>query len=85
MMCGVVPIASNVGAIPQVLKKYKSGYSVNLKDVNLFIKNIEHLINNPNLWQKHSHLGMKSAENFTYEAYVNHIKIILKEQWKLNL
>ena len=85
MMCGVVPLASKVGAIPQVLKKNKSGFSFEINDIDSYANKIEEFVNNPLLWKTYSIAGMNSAKQFTYESYVSNIDYHFNDKWGIKL
>jgi glycosyltransferase involved in cell wall biosynthesis len=70
-MCyGVVPVASNVSAIPQVLEKTGAGIALPVGDVAGFVQAIEEMLQDPEGWKRMSLAGMDAAPRFTYERYL---------------
>jgi glycosyltransferase involved in cell wall biosynthesis len=52
MMCGVASIASNVGAIPDLITNNETGLLINAGDTEALTKSLTELINNPSLRKK---------------------------------
>jgi glycosyltransferase involved in cell wall biosynthesis len=70
MACGAVPVASDVSAIPQVLKRTKAGFALPRFDVSKFTQAILLSAQNPNEWKKLSLAGARASYLFTYEYYL---------------
>jgi glycosyltransferase involved in cell wall biosynthesis len=70
MSYGVVPIASNVSAIPQILGQTKAGLALPAEDIDGFVRVIVDLIRNPPKWKEMSLAGIEAAPRFTYERYL---------------
>ncbi len=70
-MCyGTVPLASNVSAIPQVLRETGAGLSISAEDVNGFVTAILEMVDKPDKWKQMSLAGTRAAQRFTYERYI---------------
>ncbi len=70
MTYGVVPIASDVSAIPQILSDTKAGISLPADEVLGFVNAISQLIDKPDQWREMSKAGLAAAPLFTYERYL---------------
>jgi glycosyltransferase involved in cell wall biosynthesis len=79
MSYGVVPVASDVSAIPQILEKTGAGVALPMRDVAAFTRVIVELIHDPTKWGEMSRAGMDVAPRFTYERYL----IALDEMFRL--
>jgi glycosyltransferase involved in cell wall biosynthesis len=77
MAYGVVPIASNVSSIPQYLNKIGSGKTFNPEDEEGFLKAIEDYYFDPHLWKVESLNGIRGAELFSYEKYLDLVRKLL--------
>jgi glycosyltransferase involved in cell wall biosynthesis len=78
MAYGVVPIASNVSSIPQILRDAKAGYAFSPNDIDHFVQAISDFSKNPSSWKSLSHAAVAAAGNFTYENYITAVKKILE-------
>jgi len=85
MAYGVVPVASAVSSIPQILEETGSGIYVSPFDINAYINAIEELVSSPELWKKYSEKAYKAASNFTYEHYIQAVKNLFVGEWGLLL
>lgn len=70
MSYGVVPIASNVSAIPQILEETRCGVALPPDDIPAFVNVILDIAQTPGKWEAMSQEGRKSAPRFTYERYL---------------
>jgi glycosyltransferase involved in cell wall biosynthesis len=70
MSYGVVPIASNVSAIPQILEETGCGAALPPDDISGFVEAILDIVQTPGKWKGMSQEGMRSAPRFTYERYL---------------
>jgi glycosyltransferase involved in cell wall biosynthesis len=70
MSYGVVPVASDVSAIPQILEETGAGVALPVRDVAGFTRAIVELIHDPTKWGEMSRAGMDAAPRFTYERYL---------------
>jgi glycosyltransferase involved in cell wall biosynthesis len=70
MAHGVVPIASRVSAIPQVLAEVGSGVTLPAGDVAGFVRAIRDIVDHPARWRQMVEAGLNAAHRFTYERYL---------------
>jgi glycosyltransferase involved in cell wall biosynthesis len=77
MAFGVVPIASRLSSIPQVLERSRVGRSPEGMDVDGFADAIRRYYDAPELWQEESIRSMEAAETFTYENYLRAVSRLL--------
>jgi len=70
MMFGVVPLASDISSIPQIFSSAGTGIGIPSNDIDVYIKTIQSIINNPKEWIKMSIAGISSAPQFSYERYL---------------
>jgi glycosyltransferase involved in cell wall biosynthesis len=70
MSYGVVAIASNVSAIPQILDQTKAGLALPADDIDGFIRAIVDIMGDPPKWKQMSLAGIEAAPHFTYERYL---------------
>jgi len=85
MAYGVVPVASAVGSIPQILEETGAGISVPPFDFDAYVTAIEGLINAPGLWKTYSEYAIKAARKFTYENYLQAVRDLFKKEWNIEL
>jgi glycosyltransferase involved in cell wall biosynthesis len=85
MACGTVPLAGDVSAIPQVLKKIGAGQAFPPHDLGSFVNAIQVYIENPQQWKKESLACISAAEGFTYEAYLEHVKSMFNTSWGVDI
>jgi alpha-1,3-rhamnosyl/mannosyltransferase len=65
MACGTPVVASNTSSIPEVVGE--AGILIEVGDIQTMQKCIEDLCVNNRSYKKYSQLGLKQAENFTWE------------------
>lgn len=80
MAYGVVPLASSVSSIPQILAKSQSGLAFAPDDIKSFVQAVLNFSNNSVAWKQMSDNGVKMAAHFTYENYLSAIKQLLSKQ-----
>ena len=85
MAYGVVPLASNVSSIPQILSKLGTGVSLHRDAVQDFASAILNYINNPVRWETERNSGMAAAALFTYESYLDAVKKMFQDEWNISL
>ncbi len=85
MAYGVVPVASEVSSIPQILAEFKVGRSLPFMDVEAFVDAIQDYLSNPERWKQESQAGIEAARNFTYDVYLGRLKNLFKNTWGLEL
>jgi len=70
MSYGVVPIASNVSAIPQVLAQTQAGIALSVDVIEEYVEAIADIMANSWKWKLMSLAGIEAAPLFTYERYL---------------
>jgi len=85
MAYGVVPIASKVSSIPQVLAETGAGFAIKPQDTDGFVARIRELIENPTLWKQMSLAGIKAASLFTYDTYAATVRKMFQTTWQVTL
>jgi glycosyltransferase involved in cell wall biosynthesis len=70
MSYGVVPIASNVSAIPQILDQTKAGLALPADDIDGFVRAIVDIMGDRPKWKEMSLAGIEAAPHFTYERHL---------------
>lgn len=85
MAFGVIPLASTVSSIPQLIDKFKSGHAISAEDPNAYIAALLHYLKNPHIWKIDSLNCVQAANYFTYENYLDAIKKKFYKLWKIKL
>lgn len=85
MAYGVVPIASTVSSIPQILKKTGAGIAIPFDQLEKYTQKIIELSTNPAQWKNYSQAGVNSAEMFSYSNYLRSVRKLVKTSWNLDL
>lgn len=70
MAYGVVPIASQVSAIPQVLAEVGTGAALPFDDVSGYVRAIHEIVDRPGAWEEMVRAGLRAAPRFTFERYL---------------
>ncbi len=70
MMCGAVPVASDISSIPQILSNIGIGITRKPLSVEEFVPPILDLIKHPSKWKRQSAKGIDSAPLYSYERYL---------------
>jgi glycosyltransferase involved in cell wall biosynthesis len=70
MAYGVVPISSQVSAIPQVLSEIGTGAALPPGDVSGYVGAIREIAGDLGLWRQMIDAGLRAAPRFTYERYL---------------
>jgi len=78
MAYGVVPLASDVGSIPQYLHECGVGATCNPYDIDGFATAIIGYAHNPVRWRDQSTRSMTVAARFTYDVYLEKISRLLE-------
>src|SRR5689334_12802114 len=65
MACGAVPIASNVGGIPEIMREMGVGRSLPANQIAPYIEAIEWYYQHPQEWKHDSEQAWRSASLFT--------------------
>jgi len=85
MAYGVVPIASNVSSIPQILADAGAGIALPPHDVQAYVRAVLDFVNHPDHWWSASRAGLKAAERFTYSAYLQAVRDMFRDAWGIEL
>jgi glycosyltransferase involved in cell wall biosynthesis len=70
MAYGVIPVASNISAIPQILEETQAGFALPATNVDQFSNTIFKTVHDPLRWKEMSLAGIKASQIFTYERYI---------------
>ncbi|MEE4176614.1 MAG: glycosyltransferase [Bacteroides sp.] len=85
MAYGVVPLASTVSSIPQILEETGAGMAIHSDDIEAYIQAILQYTQNVTAWQGASQNGQKAATRFTYEHYLSDVWRMFHRFWQINL
>lgn len=85
MAYGVVPVASAISSIPQILEETGAGLALPADNVEAFVQAIQSYANFPETWYRASRAGMAAAARFTYEAYLDAVREMFRDAWGLEL
>jgi glycosyltransferase involved in cell wall biosynthesis len=85
MAYGVVPVASAVGSIPEVLNRLKSGRALDSSGEGAFADAIASYVENPETWRSESTAALLAASQFTYETYVEGIAAMIRREFGVDL
>jgi glycosyltransferase involved in cell wall biosynthesis len=78
MAFGVVPVSSQVSAIPQVLAETGTGMALPPGNVRGYVQAIRQLVGEPALWRQMVEAGLRAAPRFTYERYLLRLDEMLR-------
>lgn len=85
MAYGVVPLASAVSSIPQILKESGAGLALPPDQPQAFIRAIQAYLEHPQSWKQASLAGVAYAQNYSYEHYLKLVKQTAFCAWQLSL
>jgi glycosyltransferase involved in cell wall biosynthesis len=85
MAHGVVPLASDVGSIKEILVETGAGRAFSLGNNQLYIDAIFEYAQDPQLWKDTSLKGINAAKKFTYEHYLSDVKRMFYKYWQVKL
>jgi glycosyltransferase involved in cell wall biosynthesis len=85
MAYGVVPVASTVSSIPQILAETGAGVTLEAHDVEAFVHAVQGYVAHPERWRQASRAGMESARLFTYDAYLDAVRKMFWDAWGIDL
>ena len=85
MAYGVVPIASPIASIPQIIEETGAGLCLSPDDVEGFTIAIMQYTQKTETWLQASENGRKSAAKFTYEQYLSDLKSMFQRFWQIQL
>ncbi len=77
MAYGVIPIASNVSSIPQILKDTQAGFAIAPEEIDRFVQTILDFSTDPSSWKVMSQAAVAAAGNFSYDYYLKAVNILL--------
>jgi glycosyltransferase involved in cell wall biosynthesis len=77
MAYGVVPVAGNVGSIPQYLNECGVGATFDPYDIDGFVTAIIDYARDRARWQAQSTQSVRAAGRFTYDDYLQNISRLL--------
>ncbi|MCG8460679.1 MAG: glycosyltransferase [Holophagales bacterium] len=83
MAWGVVPLASAVSSIPQILGGMEVGRTLPPTDVDAFAGAALSYLRSPDTWTRESQRAAAAAELLTYDRYESAVRELLKNRWKL--
>ncbi len=85
MSYGVVPLASTVSCIPQILHATGAGMAIPEEDTEAYVDAILAYTRNRTAWQQASRNGTEAAQQFTFEAYLKDVKQLFSGKWQIEL
>lgn len=77
MAYGVVPVASDVGSIPEFLRSLRVGQALPADDIAGFAAAVVAYAQDPAAWKEESRRGVLGAERFGYSRYLADVRRIL--------
>lgn len=77
MAFGAVPIASDVGSIPEYLTRFETGRFFPAEDVEAFSAAVVSYAEDPERWKTESHRAVQAASRFTYTHYLAEVRQLL--------
>lgn len=78
MAYGVVPVASDVGSIPEFLRSLRVGQALPADDIAGFAGAVVAYAQDPAGWKEESRRGVLGAERFGYSRYLAEVRRILE-------
>jgi glycosyltransferase involved in cell wall biosynthesis len=84
MAHGVVPLASTISSIPQVLQASGAGLAISTDDINAYVQAILKYTQDAVCWKQASLQGIQFASQFTYEQYLASVREIYKKTWDID-
>jgi glycosyltransferase involved in cell wall biosynthesis len=81
MAFGVVPVASSISSIPQILGEIGCGVAVPFSSEKAFADAIQAYLVDPGRWQLESQRGREAVERFTYESYLKALDCVFQNSW----
>ena len=85
MAHGVVPIASNIASIPEILAESGAGLAIPPEDINAYVDAVINFTQDETAWKQASLNGLKAAGDFTYESYLSAVKNMFQKTWSVDL
>lgn len=78
MASGVVPLASTVSSVPQLLRRFGCGRAIRVEDVAGFADAAEAYLRRPELWKAESVAAVRAADAFGYDRHVRAVAELLE-------
>jgi len=85
MAHGVVPIASNVGSIPQTLSQIGAGKAIPTDQISKYVEAILEYVDNPAIWENERDKCIRAGVRYTYPAHLNAVQTLFKQVWQIEL
>ena len=85
MAYGVVPLASDVSSIPQILAETQAGHAFAADQPQRFVDRILQYTLDTDSWKMTSQHGLQAADLFTYEKYLDSVRKLFLENWDIDL
>lgn len=85
MAHGVVPIASAIASIPEILEGASAGLALPPGDTDAYVDAIMKYTQEPAAWKRASLNGIEAAGDFTYQAYLAAVKNMFQAHFNLDL
>jgi glycosyltransferase involved in cell wall biosynthesis len=82
---GVVPIASAVSSIPQVLEAVGAGITSDDLSTSTLASLVEQVVSSPEHWAEQSRRAATGAGRFTYSSYLRRVQRMAHERWQVDL
>jgi glycosyltransferase involved in cell wall biosynthesis len=79
MAYGVVPVASNVSCIPQILGATSAGLYLEASNLDGFAATVVRLAKDPERWKAASRAAVTTAQSFTYDRYLSAVRQLFQE------
>jgi glycosyltransferase involved in cell wall biosynthesis len=78
MAYGVVPLASDVSSIPQILQRFGTGKALPVTDTAALHDAVLDYLNEPDVWKAESANAVDAASHFSYAAYLAAVRQLLE-------
>lgn len=85
MAYGVVPLASAVSSIPQIIADIGCGVAIPPTNLSTYLSKIKEYLFQPSKWLEESMAGKAAAKKFSYELYLKRLQEIFQKNWRISL
>ncbi len=85
MVHGVVPLASAISCIPEILDQTEAGKAIPLGDIDTYMESIFQYTQDPTAWKKASLNGINAGKAFTYDQYLSDVRSLFKQHFQIEL
>ena len=82
---GLALFLFGVSSIPQILSETGAGVALPPLDVGAFADSVMGHIADEAKWRAASQAGMHAADLFTYDAYLDRVREMMRDAWNLEL